>query len=690
MVYTMVRRALRAACAAVLLLLPALLGHATPALAQVAPPTPPGPPSQRVFADMQFFPSRSTVEAKLAIHIDPEAPAPPGLLEGAVLRLLLPADADHIEAATPDGRQLQWTIGPPAEPVRSLNVYLAPALGPLPGPLDVTVTYTLGPVHGATAWINASYASIPVPLQLIPTLVRVRSATPAQINPLTGACASDGSTVWCGAAPVDQCRTAVQQQDTWRCAAAVTQPRLVLVEAVAASPAAQPQPVTMTLPSGGSFTVFLRPFVGDDYWPVRVSAIAREVLPAIERLNGFPYAGPKSVEVVESPIAELQGYGGEAQVSSSSALLRVTPSADAAVMAHELAHLWSFPYRDRWQREGMAEYTAQVALHGAAQTTTTLAAHLTAIGRDPNRFPLSRWDALISLLATDSTARDRTLWAYEAATAVVARIFQLLPSGTVERAALTAMTNGQAIGTRAWLDALEPGLVRDEPLDALFADWVLPPSDAGLLKARRAARARVAYVTERLDRADLAMPPAVHDALVRWDFSSATALADALLPLPGAYAELRQLAPDAGQRPFDGFTERLAAAQTAADVTSILGDIAQRQDALRALIDATNLMNGPRTFWQRAGLFRSDVARELVRARSLYARGDPAAAAGLARSVSLRVQESGREGERRVAAGGAIALAVLALLSWPAWCVSRHFRSASVLPGRWHASGRHR
>ena len=411
---------------------------------------------------------------------------------------------------------------------------------------------------------------------------------------------------------------------------------------------------------GATATVQVHGFPDDPAWRTTVIDRLTRGLPVLTDLVGLPWpiAGP--LDVTEAYTPSLAGYAGFYEPPPATGdLARIEISEDPAplVIIHEAAHAWFNDrlFQERWIDEGLANTYASLVL-----------ARLGDPPADPDpvqrgeaaAFPLESWPAPGAI--TDRPTQLAEAYGYDASWTVVRQLVaeigpdrmqevlkaaaahQIAYAGRPSREALPL--TGGGVDWREFLDLLEQiGGAHDA--DALFATWVLPASDAGLMAQHEAAVQRYAQL---LTAGGGWLPGAgVRVPLATWDFALATtrvAEAGAVLQLRqrirGQATALGLTVPAALQASYESATGELTATLALADdELTTIGVISSAHAAVTADHDP----------FVSIGLLGSAPQAALDGAGRAFAAGDDVAARAAAGTALATLTAASTLGQERVA-----------------------------------------
>ena len=429
--------------------------------------------------------------------------------------------------------------------------------------------------------------------------------------------------------------------------------------------------------NGQTFRLILRHFPGDVAWADRVQAFIPGAVPALQQAIGAPYPGPPALRITERTGQEMYGAAGIAGCNESMCGLAIGEETDKVVLLHEIAHVWTYEFKNRWLAEG----TAQFAAIGAAGVLG-IPVDYPPDARTflPSR-PLNHWGSPVNFL----TADDETLFleyeGYDRAT----RLLQLIQSRNAGAlaAAYTALVEGQqwSIESEQFMDAVEDAGGGNN--DDLFGAWVFGSDMAAALVERRMARDGFAGVANRLateapELGQDGLTPA-RQLIGDWKFAEANAALaaanggiDAYLQIRDRLAAFRAAANAVGlayPAPFDQ-------AKTTLDFAPITSQLDKGDQAIAAYPAARDSVHAPRSGLQKIGLLGQDPDGLLKDAAGAFAWG------GFDESIEKgrRAQEAISGAQSAGYRNAAIAVALVAALVIAGFFAVRWALSAEAQP----------
>lgn len=270
---------------------------------------------------------------------------------------------------------------------------------------------------------------------------------------------------------------------------------------------------------------------GDDEWAQFVASKVERGVPALEDLIGLPWPGDEDLQVIETASPYLYGYAG--WYSPSESLVEVGDALDAAVILHELSHLWFNQqlFAERWINEGLAEVFAALALSRLGDPVSPPAP---VDPSDPGRLALVDWS---DPDLQEPIADAQEAFGYNAAHVVVDGIAREIGERALSAVVVAAAKRTVAYagdgkplrypGAPGWQELLDlfEEVGGSTTASAAFADLVVSAEGRDDLDDRDAARARYVALADRA--APWSAPRGLRQAMARWDFTAAGDLIDA-------------------------------------------------------------------------------------------------------------------------------------------------------------------
>ncbi|MBA4180918.1 MAG: hypothetical protein C0506_10055 [Anaerolinea sp.] len=361
----------------------------------------------------------------------------------------------------------------------------------------------------------------------------------------------------------------------------------------------------------GNKTLAFGYFRRDQAWAEKQFAIAKQALPKLEALFGFPYPNGGTISMRQSHNIEQVGAAGIAFPDEGIVLLTPDTGFDAEVTVHELAHQWAGAnLTDGWLWEGLAEYaTRKVA---PALGITPIDRRWQSFG---HKDPLMTWYNGSLVYNPDYWyGKAGAFWtAYESAIGG--------PEHMVKVLAQTSPRNPRSPYDGRWfMDAGER--VSTANLDSLFLEWVFNPATAAsLVQDRRATYSGLNAMLARAAEMGLAGTPTdILDNLDAWSFGPVDAQVARASGLLDAYATVVRLTLEAGLPPSQGVPQSWATQPLA----KTAGVVEEQRQALKVIQDSSRqFANDPED---------SPGRKQIGQAAEAFAAGDFAEAKRLATS----------------------------------------------------------
>ncbi|MEP6639109.1 MAG: hypothetical protein ABJC39_07145, partial [Chloroflexota bacterium] len=435
---------------------------------------------------------------------------------------------------------------------------------------------------------------------------------------------------------------------------------------------------------GTSVDVTIRAWADETAWSDRVAELVTGALPLLSERIGLPWPREGGLTFQETISRTTGGYAG--LFDPALGQVEVAYDADDFVVLHESVHSWfnGGLLVDRWANEAFASfYALEIApLLKVKATTGGLTPELEAA-----RIPLNGWGAI-------GTANDKTEDYAYAATLTLARAIAKRAGDDGLRAVWADAAgkigayqppptgNGTADpetvdGPPDWrglLDLLESktGVSYED----LWRTWVARPVDLPLLDARADARAK--YDATVSAAGDWQLPRAVRDAMRSWQFDQARSMLDAATTVLAKRTQITTGAASSGLTPpptlRTAFESPDAFATATLEAAGELAAIDRYDAATAARLGWTDLL-------QQVGLWGTNPAADLERAKTLFGSGDLTGSATA--SATATVAWSGAEdaGRNRLVSLAGLGLAlVFALILLASWWRGRRRRGLVAAP----------
>lgn len=393
---------------------------------------------------------------------------------------------------------------------------------------------------------------------------------------------------------------------------------------------------TQTIEIDGRPTeLILRYLEGDEAWAANATEMTKTGVPVLGEIMGIPYDGPATIRISEKGGSELYGYAGLANCNASMCAIAVAPSADDQTLLHELAHMWTEPFDNRWLAEGIAEYTSlraagELGVPGYADfADPVLAPDATAVAwgiyveETSPPFALDRWSGFAGF-GDDEPIDEIAAYHWSA------RFFQELeldvstgPFRSVNAETIFSVPD-VSIDTQTYIDLIED--VGGAKPDDLFASYILAEDEQHLLTDRRSARDRLSTLESRVaaDAASLnagVFAPIQND-IDQWNFVRALdtlddreAGLDSYLAIEAELDELRADSEAAGlvfPIPYEDAYQTWG-------FDTVESSLEQAQSTLTAFLDAQEAADSPSGIFERIGLLGKETSSDLQTAADGFA-----------------------------------------------------------------------
>lgn len=390
---------------------------------------------------------------------------------------------------------------------------------------------------------------------------------------------------------------------------------------------------------GREIDFIIRYWAGDEQWAQRAEKMMLESLPVYAEIFGAPYGGPETIRLSERGGSEIYGALGVAYCQNTICALAATPAADDQVVLHEISHMWSDPFDNRWLTEGIAEYVslkaaAMLGIPGyedfadplKAPQATSRAWQMpeSVVTATVPRTQLDPWGGRWSSWSDDSISpQEGYSWGArfwqeieirhgpEPFRAVMSEIQWQVPDGTIDSEKVMDLLE-DAGGVKA---------------DDLFKSYIFPEDRHPILDKRREARDRLAALenraTEEAPELNNSVFPSIESAILDWRFDAALesiseleASLESFLTIRDDLQLLRMEAESAGlSYPFPWEEGNLNWEIN----TGIVDDLDAAYEAIDAYLAAKADVEAPRSFFQTVGLLGKDDRADLDAAAGHFA-----------------------------------------------------------------------
>ena len=465
-----------------------------------------------------------------------------------------------------------------------------------------SLAYDLTDVHSQTVLVTQNYTFFPAVAAGDSSTVTVRTPTgdPWEVSVEARECEGGEGTFTCSGSESGYLAAIVE----------VSQP-------------AAKTTLTFEVPlQDAALAVSLTYFLGEEAAAQHHQQLIAAALPEIERAYGFDYAGPSVLNVSQGGRQEILGYEGLASCGDASCEVVVSPIADDYTVLHELSHLWSGTYAERWLSEGFAQLIPE-------EVTPLLPPGLVN-GEPPQRMP-----ATVGLQLDDWGYVEPVIGASEDEIAVIdagydysLRFLDELRAGfgmeTLRSVNRNIATGGVAADSRLFMDVLEEAT--QENLDNLFLVWVFPDSYQEILTQRRSAKDRLAALRIRLSDEGLSDDPLlpIEQDIRDWDFVPATESLTVVESDLETYAELGTQLSDLQREASNAglsVPESIGEALRNFEFETVRGQLADAREAIDSYTRAAAAVDEPRGILEDFGLLGRDPEGDLRDAEESFASG---------------------------------------------------------------------
>jgi hypothetical protein len=492
-----------------------------------------------------------------------------------------------------------------------------------------SVRYDLPPVREQSVLVTPAYISLPIVASGDEAKVTVIAPDPGDWETTLEAqdCARDGFTFTCSGS-----------ENAY---------------IVATAESSQPDSVA-SLPiqadvQGQSVNVELVYFQGEEETATHLRELIPASLAVLQDLFAFPYSGPSDIRVAQGGRQAILGYEGLTDCSADSCRIVISPVADDVTVIHELAHLWTSIYSERWLAEGFAELYAE---EGADHLPPGLLKN----PRQPRVSPavdlrLDEWGDVISVIeaAEEQIAIERA--GYDISLRFLEALRLEVGNSVLRDVNVAIAESGKPADSRVYMDLVED--VSGRSVDQLFRDWVFAEDERPLLDLRRLARDRFAELETRVlvDGLPEGAMEGIREDILAWDFAAAISKLDTAESDIATYNELSQ---QMGQAASDASAVGLTLPPGIAsdldrwEFGKVRLALADAGDAIKAYGGARERVKAPRGLWQRFGLLGSDPDSQLEDAEGYFADGQFQAAIDSARAAEQTIADASTVALRRV------------------------------------------
>ena len=407
-------------------------------------------------------------------------------------------------------------------------------------------------------------------------------------------------------------------------------------------------------------------FQGEDAFARHISDLATAALPVMEDLYGLTYFGPQQINVAERVRQVILGYEGLTSCDPATACdVNISPIADDYTILHELAHLWSNIYDERWLSEGFAQF---VSVRAVAYLPPDLVTGTPPIREQPTTdLQLDDWGEVQSVIGATEAELAVENTGYSRSQRFLEQLDFELGLEALRRTNQVIGESGAGADSRRFMDILEDVTSRDN--DALFQEWVFPNSYDTIIADRRDAHDRLTNLIARAQEEGLSegVPDGIQEKVDAWTFDDARIALDeaeaGLETYDALKTEIEQLRTDVAAGGLE-LADTIDELITDWEFEAAQATVAQAAEALASYEAAQETVDAPRSPWKRFGMLGSDPEGSLEAAAAAFNEGDYMAAADHAQDAVGAVNGADRTAVRRVLilAGilGVFALVILA------------------------------
>jgi hypothetical protein len=537
--------------------------------------------------------------------------------------------ADGTSAVDSDGQQLEVAIDQSSDaPIITATIEFANRLF-YEDSYAFSVQYDLPPVREQSVLVTPAYISLPIVASGDEAKVTVIGPDPNAWETILEArdCTRDGFTFTCSG----------------------SENAYIVATAESSQPGSVASlPIQADL-QGEAVNVELVYFEGEEATANHLRELIPASLAALQDLFAFQYSGPSDIRVAQGGRQAILGYEGLTDCTADSCGIVVSPVADDVTVIHELAHLWTSIYSERWLAEGFAELYAE-------ETASLLPPGLITNPRQPRVSPavdlrLDEWGDVISVIE----AAEEQIAVESAGYAISLRFLETLRlevGNSVLRDVNVAIAeSAKPADSRVYMDLVED--ISGRSVDRLFRDWVFAEDDGPLLDLRRLARDRYAELETRVlvDGLPEGATEGIREDILAWDFAAAISKLDAAERDIATYNELsQQIGQVASNASALGLTlpPGIASDLDRWEFGRVRLALADASDAINAYSAARDRVKAPRGLWQRFGLLGSDPDSQLEDAEAFFTAGQFQAAIDSARASEQTIADASTVALRRV------------------------------------------
>lgn len=390
-------------------------------------------------------------------------------------------------------------------------------------------------------------------------------------------------------------------------------------------------------------------FQGEEASANHLRGLIPAALPLIEERFGVAHDGPATINVSQGGRESILGYEGITRCLADACEIIISPVADDITVIHELTHLWTDIYSERWLQEGFAQLIAEEV---AGQLPPTLVQTRPAPRQStPVDLPLDAWGEVTSIIGAAEEQLAIENAGYDLSLRFVDLLRLEVGNGVLRDVNMAIAQSGRPADSRTYFDAIEDRTRRN--LDQLFGTWVFAPEDASTLELRRQARDRLAEleIRVRTDGLPDGATAGIREDIAAWHFQAAISKLDAVDEDINTYNSLsEQLSQMAGEASNMGLSlpGGIAEALDRWEFGNVRLAMADARDAIDAYAAAHAKVQSSRSLWQQFGLLGSDPDGQLDQAAGEFAAGSFQASIDSSRSAAKTIDDAGTVALRRV------------------------------------------
>lgn len=372
-----------------------------------------------------------------------------------------------------------------------------------------------------------------------------------------------------------------------------------------------------------TLNVSLTYFEGDEAIAQHQQSLITAGLPVIEETVGFRHPGPAALSIAQGGQQAVLGYEGLTGCDAGSCNIVISPIASDYTVLHELVHMWTGIFEERWLAEGYAELIANIV---GPQLPEGVVSGAPAEREPPTvDFQLEDWGPAASLIGADADRLALEDAGYNYSLQFLQELRETFGLPALQAVNRNIATSGSPASSQKFMDLLEDATGRNA--DNLFLTWVFPDSYRDIIGDRRDARQRYDELRDRLTVEDLPadiLTP-IKASIDAWSFDEALGSLDKAELGLDTYAELlpqlktlRENAEDAGLE----LPSTIQDALTNFDFDAAREQLMAAGDAILAYNAAAEEVHSGRGLWTKFGLLGSNPNGSLDDAAESFANGD--------------------------------------------------------------------